>query len=36
MLGQVRKAGFSEANLALALDRDDLRDGVSPLLGKYS
>jgi len=29
------KAGFLEANLAFALDRDDLRDQVLPLLKKY-
>lgn len=29
------KAGFLEANLAFALDRDDLRDQVQPLLKKY-
>ncbi|MDC0034016.1 UTP--glucose-1-phosphate uridylyltransferase, partial [Alphaproteobacteria bacterium] len=30
------KAGFLEANLAFALDRDDLRDQVLPLLDKYA
>lgn len=30
------KAGFFEANLALALDRDDLRDQILPLLKKYA
>ena len=30
------KAGFLEANLAFALDRDDLRDQVLPLLRKYT
>ncbi len=30
------KAGFLEANLAFALDRDDLRDQVLPLLKKYT
>ena len=29
------KAGFLDANLAFALDRDDLRDQVLPLLKKY-
>lgn len=29
------KAGFLEANLVYALDRDDLRDQVLPMLGKY-
>ena len=30
------KAGFFEANLAFALDRDDLRDQILPLLKKYA
>ena len=30
------KAGFLEANLAFALDRDDLRDLILPLLKKYA
>ncbi|MDA1326141.1 MAG: UTP--glucose-1-phosphate uridylyltransferase GalU [Proteobacteria bacterium] len=30
------KAGFLEANLAFALDRDDLRDQILPLLKKYA
>ena len=30
------KAGFLDANLAFALDRDDLRDQILPLLKKYS
>ena len=30
------KAGFFEANLAFALDRDDLRDQILPILKKYT
>jgi len=30
------KAGFFEANLAFALDREDLRDQILPLLRKYT